>query len=60
MNEDEFQVSECACNDGLYPLSRREFLQNISSGIIIFFAVGEASTAEGQSRGRKERPDFNA
>ncbi|MCH7558336.1 MAG: xanthine dehydrogenase family protein molybdopterin-binding subunit [Planctomycetes bacterium] len=59
MNEDEFRVSEYDCNTDLYPLSRREFLQSISSGIIIFFAVGEASTAKGQSRGKK-RPDFNA
>ncbi|MHC4172653.1 MAG: xanthine dehydrogenase family protein molybdopterin-binding subunit, partial [Planctomycetota bacterium] len=60
MNDDKFQVGECDSNDGLYPLSRREFLRSIGSGIIIFFAVGEASTAEGQSRGKKERPDFNA
>jgi len=40
--------------------SRREFLQNIGGGIIIFFTVGGTPTAEGQKRGKKERPDFNA
>jgi isoquinoline 1-oxidoreductase len=60
MNEDEFKVSESDCNDGLYPLSRREFLQSIGGGIIILFTVGEASTVDGRSRGKKERPDFNA
>jgi len=60
MNEDELQISECDCNDGLYPLSRREFLQSIGGGIIILFTVGDAPTADGQSRGKKERPDFNA
>jgi isoquinoline 1-oxidoreductase len=59
MNEDELKVSECDCNDGLYPLSRREFLQSIGGGIIILFTVGDAPTAEGQGRGKK-RPDFNA
>ena len=60
MNEDEFRVSEYDGNTDIHPLSRREFLQSISSGIIIFFAVGEVSTAKGQSGGGKERPDFNA
>ena len=60
MNEDEFKVSESDCNDGLYPLSRREFLQSIGGGIIILFTVGDASTVDGRSRGKKERPDFNA
>jgi len=60
MNEDEFQVGECGHDDGLYPLSRREFLQSVGGGIIIFFTVGGASTAEGQRRGKKEHPDFNA
>ncbi|HUU19873.1 MAG TPA: molybdopterin cofactor-binding domain-containing protein [Sedimentisphaerales bacterium] len=60
MKEDELQISECDCNDGLYPLSRREFLQSIGGGIIILFTVGDAPTAEGQDRGKKERPDFNA
>ena len=60
MKEDGLQISECDCNDGLYPLSRREFLQSIGGGIIILFTVGDAPTADGQSRGKKERPDFNA
>ena len=60
MKEDGLQISECDCNDGLYPLSRREFLQSIGGGIIILFTVGEASTVDGRSRGKKERPDFNA
>ena len=60
MKEDGLQISECDCNDGLYPLSRREFLQSIGGGIIILFTVGDASTVDGRSRGKKERPDFNA
>jgi len=60
MSEDEFRVSECSRDDDFYPLSRREFLQSIGGGIIIFFAVGDAPTAEGRRRGKKERPDFNA
>jgi len=60
MNEDEFQVGECDFNNGIYPLSRREFLQSIGGGIIILFTVGDTQTAEGRRRGRGERPDFNA
>jgi len=60
MKEDELQVSECDYDDGLYPISRREFLQSIGGGIIILFTVGEASTVDGRSGGKKERPDFNA
>jgi len=60
MKEDELQISECDYDDGLYPLSRREFLQSIGGGIIILFTAGEASTVDGRSRGKKERPDFNA
>jgi nicotinate dehydrogenase subunit B len=60
MNEDEFQVGECDFNNGIYPLSRREFLQSIGSGIIILFTVGDTQTAEGRRRGGSERPDFNA
>ncbi|MHC4602236.1 MAG: xanthine dehydrogenase family protein molybdopterin-binding subunit [Planctomycetota bacterium] len=60
MKEDELRVRECGCNDGLYPLSRREFLQSIGGGIIILFTVGDAPTAEASRRSGKERPDFNA
>ena len=60
MKEDGLQISECDCNDGPYPISRREFLQSIGGGIIILFTVGDASTVDGRSRGKKERPDFNA
>jgi isoquinoline 1-oxidoreductase len=59
MNEDELQVAESGRDEYIYPLSRREFLQGIGSGIVIFFAVGDPS-AQGQGRGQKERPDFNA
>ncbi|NIM58775.1 MAG: molybdopterin-dependent oxidoreductase, partial [Candidatus Aminicenantes bacterium] len=59
MKEDELQISECDYDGGLYPLSRREFLQSIGGGIIILFTVGDAPTAKGQGR-EKERPDFNA
>ncbi|MBW7989961.1 MAG: molybdopterin-dependent oxidoreductase [Planctomycetes bacterium] len=60
MNEDKSQVAEYGHDEDLNPLSRREFLQSLGSGIVIFFAVGGASTAKGQSRSKKERPDFNA
>ena len=60
MKEDELQISECDYDDGLYPLSRREFLQSIGGGIIILFTVSDTSTVDGRSRGKKERPDFNA
>jgi len=60
MKEDEFKVSECDYNDGLYPLSRREFLQSIGGGIIILFTVSDAPTAEASRSSKKERPDFNA
>ncbi len=59
MNEDELQVAEHGRDEYKYPLSRREFLQGIGSGIVIFFAVGDPS-AQGQGSGQKERPDFNA
>ena len=48
MKADELQISECDYDDGLYPLSRREFLQSIGGGIIILFTVGDASTVDGQ------------
>jgi len=60
MNEDKLQVAEHDQDEKTYLLSRREFIQGLGSGIVIFFAVGEAPTAKGQSRAKKERPDFNA
>ncbi|MCP4614486.1 MAG: molybdopterin-dependent oxidoreductase [Planctomycetes bacterium] len=60
MNEDKFQVAERDQEEKNYLLNRREFIQGLGSGIVIFFAVGEAPTAKGQNRGKKERPDFNA
>ena len=60
MNEDTVQVAERDRDERLHPFSRREFLQGVGSGIIIFFTVGEETTAEAQGRGRKKRPDFNA
>jgi isoquinoline 1-oxidoreductase len=59
MSEEKLPAGACGLNDSLYPLNRREFLQNVGSGIVIFFTVGGATT-QGQSRGTKERPDFNA
>jgi len=59
MNEEELQVAESGQDEKIYPLSRREFLQGLGSGIVIFFTVGGPS-AQGQRRGKKERPDFNA
>jgi len=59
MNEDKLRVAERGRDESLHPFSRREFLQGIGSGIFIFFTVGEPA-AEGQGRGRAERPDFNA
>ncbi|MHC4681420.1 MAG: xanthine dehydrogenase family protein molybdopterin-binding subunit [Planctomycetota bacterium] len=58
MNEDKLQVAEGGRDESLYPVSRREFLQGLGSGIIIFFAAGDP--AQGQGRGRGGRPDFNA
>ena len=60
MNEDKLQVAEHDQDEKTYLLSRREFIQGLGSGIVIFFAVGEAPRAKGQSRDKKERPDFNA
>lgn len=60
MNEDTLQVAERGRDERLHPLSRREFLQGVGGGIIIFFTVGERTTAEAQRRGKGERPDFNA
>jgi nicotinate dehydrogenase subunit B len=59
MNEEELQVAERGLDEKIYPLSRREFLQGIGSGIVIFFTVGQPS-AQGQRGRKKERPDFNA
>ncbi|MCP4262098.1 MAG: molybdopterin-dependent oxidoreductase [Planctomycetes bacterium] len=59
MNEDKMHVAERGLDEKSYPLSRREFIQGIGSGIVIFFTVGGPS-AQGQRRGKKERPDFNA
>ena len=59
MNEEELQVAESGRDEKIYSLNRREFLQGIGGGIIIFFTVGDSS-ALGQRRGQKERPDFNA
>jgi isoquinoline 1-oxidoreductase len=59
MNDNELRVAERGRDENLYPLSRREFLQGVGSGIIIFFTVGDPA-AQGQRRGRGERPDFNA
>ncbi len=57
MKEDKLQVTER--DESLYPVSRRQFLQGVGSGIVIFFAVGDQA-AEGQGRSRGKRPDFNA
>jgi isoquinoline 1-oxidoreductase len=59
MSDDKLQVAERGRDEDLYPVSRREFLQGIGSGIVIFFTVG-GPTAKGQRRGKGERPDFNA
>lgn len=59
MNDEELQVVEGGNNDNLYPVSRREFLQGVGGGIVIFFTVG-GPLAQGQRRDQKERPDFNA
>lgn len=58
MNEDKLQVAECDRHESLYPVSRRQFLQGVGSGIVILFTVGPASKGQGRSRG--QRPDFNA
>ena len=57
MSEDKLQVTEYDQQENLYPVSRRQFLQGVGSGIVIFFTVGGATT---QGQGNRERPDFNA
>ena len=59
MNDDKLQVVEGGLDEKTYSLSRREFIQGLGSGIVIFFTVGGPS-ALGRQRGRQERPDFNA
>ncbi len=59
MSEEKLPAGACGLNDSLYPLNRREFLQNVGSGIVIFFTVGGAAAQAGRG-GQKERPDFNA
>jgi isoquinoline 1-oxidoreductase len=58
MNEDKLQVAESDQQESHYPVSRRRFLQDVGSGIIIFFTLGDP-TAKGRRR-RGQRPDFNA
>jgi len=58
MSEDKLQVTENDRHESLYPVSRRQFLQGVGSGIVILFTMG-GPTAQGQG-GRGQRPDFNA
>lgn len=58
MNEEKLPAGACGL-DNLYPLNRREFLQSVGSGIVIFFTVGGAAAQAGRGN-QKERPDFNA
>jgi len=59
MSEDKLQVTEYDRHESLYPVSRRQFLQGVGSGIVILFTIGDP-TMQGQGRRRGERPDFNA
>ncbi len=59
MSEHKLPAGARGLNDDLYPLNRREFLQSVGSGIVIFFTVG-GTTAQAGRGGQKERPDFNA
>jgi len=59
MSEEKLPAGACGL-DNLYPLNRREFLQNVGSGIVIFFTVGGTAAQAGRSGQQKERPDFNA
>jgi CO/xanthine dehydrogenase Mo-binding subunit len=59
MNENKLPAGACGLDEGLYPLNRREFLQNVGTGIVILFTVGDAAT-QARRRGRREPLDFNA
>jgi len=58
MNADKLQVAESSHDEGLYPVSRRDFLKGLGGGVVILFAAGDPP-ATGQGR-RGQRPDFNA
>jgi isoquinoline 1-oxidoreductase len=61
MNEDEYVGHDSGRTAGHGNLSRREFLQSIGGGIIVFFFVGDSRDAEAQRRfGRGMPEDFNA
>jgi isoquinoline 1-oxidoreductase len=59
MNQDKLQITEPGHDEKRNPVSRREFLQSVGGGIVIFFTVGDAATQAAGGAG-KERPDFNA
>ena len=53
MNEDKLQTAENGQDEKIYPLNRREFIQGLGSGIVIFFTIGGPS-AQAQGSGKKE------
>ncbi len=59
MNEDKLQLAEPGHDQSRNSVNRRQFLQGVGGGIVIFFTVGDAVTEAGRGAG-KERPDFNA
>ena len=61
MSKDEYVEHDTGRAVAHGSVSRREFLQSIGGGIIVFFFVGDARDAEGQRRrGRGTPEDFNA
>jgi isoquinoline 1-oxidoreductase len=60
MKEQEYEglgVPDIGAPDSL---DRREFLQRLSGGIIVFFTVGDAAVLAAQGRGRGYPEDYNA
>jgi isoquinoline 1-oxidoreductase len=61
MKEDNPLNQECKNGDHRLSLSRREFLEAVGGGIIIFFSCGDLTAQERRPPGYQELPaDFNA
>ena len=60
MSEEEHRNADFDCATTLVTLSRRQFLQTIGGGIIVFFTVGDVRAAPGRRAGGREPLDFNA
>jgi isoquinoline 1-oxidoreductase len=60
MKEDGYEEMDFRDIPAVNLFDRREFLQLMGGGIIVFFTVGEAWEAPGPGRGRGYPQDFNA